>query len=94
MNLLVAMIIGLTLGAATGLWFRRNGDYMLIDLLVGLVGAIVGLALVFFTHATEDFGLFSGLGILGSAIGAGLCLLLFQTILRIPKKKKGSVEHS
>ena len=87
MSLLIALIIGAGLGAGTGIWFQRNGDYMLFDLLVGIVGAVLGLALVVLSDSEEAFSLFSLKGTVASVLGAALCLILYQIILRIPKKK-------
>lgn len=92
MSLLVALIIGLGLGALTGFRFKRNGDYMLIDLVVGLAGSLIGLGLAFITRGTPTSSLFSWRSTLACLLGAAIGLVLYQSILFIPKEKKTSVE--
>lgn len=92
MSLLIALLIGIGMGTAIGLWFRRNGDYMVIDLAIGIAGSIFGLALYFFTHTDQALYLVSLGGVVASIIGAAIGLALFQVILLIPKDDGGTKE--
>lgn len=92
MSLFIAMIIGAGIGTVAGLWFRRDGDYMLFDILLGVAGAILGLAIVFLANPDGTMNLFSLKGVVADIIGAVIFVLLYQLVLQIPKKKKGSIE--
>lgn len=89
MSILVALLIGTGLGVVTGLIFKRNGDYMVIDLVVGIAGSLVGMALYAFTNLQGGF--FSMSGILTAAVCSAVFLAIYQLVLKIPKHKK--VEH-
>lgn len=91
MSILIALLIGTGLGAATGVIFRRNGDYMVIDLVVGVAGSLVGMAIYAFTHLQSSF--FSVSGIFTSIVCAALFLALYQLVLKIPKQKQKNIEH-
>jgi uncharacterized membrane protein YeaQ/YmgE (transglycosylase-associated protein family) len=86
MSILIALLIGAGLGTVTGLTFKRNGDYMVIDLVVGVAGSLVGMALYAFTNLQSGF--FSLSGIFTSAVCAAVFLAIYQLILKIPKHKK------
>jgi len=89
MSILIALLIGAGLCTATGLVFKRNGDYMVIDLVVGVAGSLVGMALYAFTNLQSGF--FSPAGIFTSAVCAAVFLAIYQLVLKIPKHKK--LEH-
>lgn len=91
MNILIALLVGAVLGGGTGWWFRRNLDYLVVDVLVGISGALLGLATYFFTH-TGELSFWSLGGLLAAVVGAAICLLIFQLILLAPKKKHKKVE--
>lgn len=93
MNILIALLVGAALGAGIGWWFRRSFDYLVVDLLVGIGGAILGLALYFFTHIGEA-GFWAFGGIVAAGVGAGACLLIYQLLLLAPKKKHKNVKHA
>lgn len=92
MSLLIALLIGLGVGAATGFWFKRNADYLLVDFIMGVSGSILGLALAFFTHSDQEFGLFSWRTTVIEIVGAAVFVAIYQLSLKIPKKKKKSIE--
>ena len=93
MTILVALLIGVAFGSGVGLWFKRLGDYLLIDILIGLSGAILGMAIDYFAHSGSSLEIVSIDGVLAAAIGAGIALLLFQLVLKLPKKQHKSVVH-
>ena len=91
MSILVALLIGAALGAGTGWVFRRNGDYMLMDLVLGTAGSLIGMAMYALTHLQSGF--FSVVGILTSVVCAAIFLVIYQLVLKIPKQKQKNVEH-
>lgn len=89
MSILIALLIGAGLGVAAGLIFKRNGDYMVLDLVVGITGSLVGMAIYAFTNLQSGF--FSVSGIITSIVCAAVFLTIYQLVLKIPKHKK--IEH-
>ena len=89
MSLLIALLIGVGMGVATGFWFRRNADYLLIDTISGVAGAIIGLAVYFFAWNGNIFSLVSVGALLSEVLGAAVLLLFYQLAIALPKKKKG-----
>jgi uncharacterized membrane protein YeaQ/YmgE (transglycosylase-associated protein family) len=82
------------MGVATGLWFKRNADYLVIDILAGIAGSILGLFLVFMANDAESFGLFSWSGVAAGILGAAAFISLYQTLLALPKHKHKNIKGS
>jgi len=92
MSLLIALLIGVGMGLATGFWFQRNADYLLIDIVMGIAGSITGLFLLFLVNSAQNFSLFSVRGILVDMLGAAVFIGCYQLILAIPKRKHKNVK--
>lgn len=88
MSLFIALLIGMAMGAATGFWFRRNADYILIDVLAGIGGSILGLALYFFAANATIESLVSWRAVVAEVLGAAILLIAYQLVITIPKEKK------
>lgn len=93
MSLLIALLIGASMGVATGYVFKRNGDYMLIDLTLGIAGSVLGMCINFLAHLDSSIGLFSVSGTLASVVGAAIFLVVYQLVLKVPKQKQKNIEH-
>ena len=93
MSLLVALVIGVAAGVGGGLLFLRNLDYLLMNILAGVIGAILGLALYVFATAGGTNTLMSVSGTLCTLLGAVGVELLYIFVQAIPKKKKKNVEQ-
>lgn len=91
MSLLIALLIGAGIGVASGIWFQRNADYLLVDILAGIAGSVLGLFLIFMASGAESFGLFSVSGVAADILGAAACISLYQALLAIPKRKHKNI---
>jgi uncharacterized membrane protein YeaQ/YmgE (transglycosylase-associated protein family) len=80
MSLLLAMIIGCAIGGVAGRFFMKNIDYLLLNVLTGIVGAVLGLAFFLFTRNGPETGLFSIAGILSDIVGALIAVLIMSGI--------------
>jgi len=88
MSLLIALVIGVAVGASAGFLLREDADLLFMNILVGVVGSITGLAFNFFVlsaYATD--ALFSWPAILCSIIGASCSVLLFDVLHTLVPKR-------
>jgi uncharacterized membrane protein YeaQ/YmgE (transglycosylase-associated protein family) len=80
MSLLLAMIIGCAIGGVAGRFFMKNIDYLLLNVLTGIVGAVLGLAFFLFTRNGPETSLFSPAGILSDIVGALIAVLIMSGV--------------
>lgn len=90
MVLLLALIIGVGAGLIGARLFPRNLDYLLFNVLAGVIGAIIGLAVYVLALRGGDTTVITVSGTLSTILGAVLIELLFVFAQSIPKKKKKS----
>lgn len=82
MGLLLAIIVGLAVGAVGGSLLQENFDLLFLDFLMGIAGAIVGDAVFFFAASGSQFLLFSWGGLLAQLVGALIFVLIFNLLHR------------
>ncbi len=86
MGLIFAIIVGLIVGAIGGTLLRENYDYLILDCLIGIGGAIVGDALYFILTGASEILLFSWGALLTELLVAATAVMGFNFIHR-PKKE-------
>jgi uncharacterized membrane protein YeaQ/YmgE (transglycosylase-associated protein family) len=79
MSIIAWIILGLVLGFIASQIVQHRGASLLLDLLLGIIGAIVGgwLFSVYGAHDTTNFNPFS---LLVSALGAVVPLLIYYAL--------------
>jgi uncharacterized membrane protein YeaQ/YmgE (transglycosylase-associated protein family) len=81
-NWLAWILVGLIAGALAGLLTRGRGYGCLGDIIVGLIGAVVGGYVVsFFVHPTHAYGFIAS--ILVAVVGAVVLILALRAIRTI-----------
>lgn len=80
MSILLFLVIGLIAGWLAGLLVKGGGFGVIGDMVVGVLGALVG-GLIF-----EKFGVSSGGGPVGSIIVATIGAVILIYVLRLVKK--------
>jgi len=80
MALLLAIIIGSAVGVLGGFLLQENYDLLVLNVLMGLAGAVTGDALYFFASDSSQYLLFSWAGALSQLTGALLFVLIFSLI--------------
>lgn len=88
MGLIFAIIVGVVVGGIGGAFMRENFDYVIIDSLLGISGAIIGDALYFLLTGAEEFLLFSWGALLAEAVVALIAVLSLNFLQRISPKKE------
>lgn len=91
MTILVAIAIGAGFGILVALMFKRGFDYMAVDLLIGICGAIIGTAISYLAQPGWTVQLVTLGGAIAAGLGAGFALLLYQLVLQLNKKQHKSV---
>lgn len=87
MSLLIALLVGAVVGLALGYWLLDNYDFLLLNILMGVVGSIIGLGIYYFgLRDTNDDSLFNMVGLLCSIIGALLAVLIFDGLHHVAPK--------
>lgn len=94
MSLLVAIIIGIVVGALGSLMLQRNFDVILLEVLLGVAGAVLGGAVYFFAVTGATYLLFSWGSTAFSLLGAMVFVLIFSLLHRASPTKLEHVEHS
>ena len=89
MSLLLAMIIGVIIGAGASFLFGPDPEKMFINCLLGLSGGILGLVFFFLTVPTDTDSLFSPVALLASAVLAALLVTLFNLLHKAAPKSVG-----
>ena len=82
MGLIFAIIVGLIVGGVGGSLMHENYDYVIIDSVLGIAGAIVGDALFFILTGADEFLLFSWGALLTEALVALIVVLGFNLLQR------------
>ena len=81
MSLLVAIILGIIVGAVAGYAIQENLDLMPINIFMGIIGAVLGDAVYYFVSG-NDYFLFTIGGMVSQIIGATLFVFIFSMIYR------------
>lgn len=74
MSLFIALIVGAAIGGAGGYLLRENMEVVLLSVLMGISGAIIGLAAYFFLLAGP------GTALLLFSWGAFVCTIVFAAV--------------
>ena len=94
MSLLFALIIGASIGGVVGYLLIDNADFLILNIVIGIVGSILGLiSNVFLFNGSVDTW-FSWMSILCSIIGALVLLLGFDTLHRIVPQHAANIRSS
>lgn len=95
MSLLIAIFIGILVGAGGGTLLLFNLDHLLMNILLGVCGSIVGLvaAVVWVPQETDTNSLFSLPSIICSVIGALAFVLVYNGIHQISPKRAAHVDE-
>ena len=84
MSLFVALLVGAIIGTVGGYLLQENIELLLLDLFMGIGGAIIGLAFYFFIGTSaQGLSLFSWAGTVCSALGAAIFVLIFSALHKI-----------
>jgi uncharacterized membrane protein YeaQ/YmgE (transglycosylase-associated protein family) len=98
MSLLLAIFIGGSIGVGVGFMLRhRNMDQLLINVILGVAGSILAVALFSLASLNDssgDLGLISFRGILCAIVGALILLVPFQLIQSATSKRAANIEHA
>jgi uncharacterized membrane protein YeaQ/YmgE (transglycosylase-associated protein family) len=89
MSLLIALVLGLGIGAAGQFVMRKEPDALLMSVLSGVVGSLLGLtgyAVLDFNQATA--ALFSLPALLFCAVGALIAVLIFSGLYKLTEGKE------
>ena len=90
MGLLLALIIGAAVGGGAGYWLLENFDFLMMNILAGIIGSVLGAASYFFlinpgfNQSGWVFGLASALC---SMIGALAFVFLLNGLHRLMPKR-------
>jgi uncharacterized membrane protein YeaQ/YmgE (transglycosylase-associated protein family) len=87
MALLLAIIIGVAVGAIGGFLLQENYDLLVLNVLMGLAGAIIGDAVYYFSSDNVEYLLFSWGGAVSQFAGALLFVLLFSMLHKATPNK-------
>jgi uncharacterized membrane protein YeaQ/YmgE (transglycosylase-associated protein family) len=72
---------------------QGNADYFILNIMAGVVGSILGLAIYFFVSGNLDnLGLFSWRGTVCSLIGAIIAVTLFDGLHRLAPKRAAHID--
>lgn len=94
MSLLAALLIGVLVGGVGGFLLQENFDLFLFNLLMGIVGSIVGGVVYFFTDSAGDYLSFDWADLLFSLVGALIFVLSFNFMHRVTPEKIAHEEHT
>jgi len=86
MTILAWIVFGLIAGFVARLLMNRNGEGFLGDILLGIVGSVVGgfIALLFGTQGVTGFNLWSFLVAVGGAV---VVLAIYHAVIRRPSPR-------
>ena len=79
MSLFMAIIIGTTIGTIGGFILQENFDLLVLNVCMGLVGAVLGDVIYYFASG-NDYFLFTLGGAVSQAAGALLFVLIFSLL--------------
>jgi uncharacterized membrane protein YeaQ/YmgE (transglycosylase-associated protein family) len=84
MSLFIAIILGIIVGGVTGRFIQGELDGLLLNVLSGISGSVIGLAIYFFflNFGQTSFALFSLPSALCSVIGALVVTIVFDALQR------------
>jgi uncharacterized membrane protein YeaQ/YmgE (transglycosylase-associated protein family) len=82
MSLLMALLIGIIVGVVASAVFGPDPEKVLINCLLGLAGAILGLVIYVLTFAGVRTSLFDPIGLLADTVGALLFVTAFNFLHR------------
>lgn len=92
MSILLAMMIGVVVGGIGGFLLMDGIDLLVLNLVMGLVGGLVGLGI--FTLAFAEIGnlsLFEPRSLMSSALFALIFVLIFNILHKIMPKRAANV---
>lgn len=90
MGLLLALIIGAAIGGGAGYWLLENFDFLVMNILAGIIGSVMGAASYFFfinTGLNQNGWVFGLASALCSILGALALVLLFNGLHRMMPKR-------